>query len=713
MAAAHMDSVIRHLRRTVLRQDDAGRSDAELLASFISQTDDTAFAALARRHGPMVFGVCRRVIGNHHDAEDAFQATFLILARKASTVRPRERVANWLHGVALRTALRAKSMTAKRQSRERHVTEMPEPEALQQDQLHDLKYLLDQELNGLPENYRLPILLCDLEGRTIKEAARQLGWPQGTVAGRLARGRKHLAKRLASRGVVLSAGLLAAVVSDNVASAGVPNLLMSSTVKAATLIAAGQVILTGAVPAKVAILMEGVLTSMFMTKLKAASLCLLLVATLSGTAGLIYQSPAAEPSTAKPSKVNTPPTPTAFDFAFPIAQQIQPDTDKKQQNAKAGAKPNAPRTDLELFQGIWTVVSIEQEGKPRELEKTVFMVDGKRACLQTSEVEMQGGLYLDVTSKPRSYDFVMSGKTVEGIYSFEGDTLCLCFSPATDAKRPLGFFTEKGSSHYLFKLKRVYEPEFPFRLPDGTKAFPTLVDRVIKTDPLSRSQPLDKDDNEYRPTKPPKDEPKNKGLAEFYERTGHPKTAEFYHQKSAKQENKPSEGNQTIVPPAKATEERQYVLTSKMLEVGDGQPKEILGLPKVTAPEGQLAQIHIIDVPQNLLAKVIEDEKIKIGAFLDMRVKRLQGTKVRLILSLQKNEMENSSVDEIRVVGTSLQSIHDVELHKPVKLVFEKDANGKARRWIEITVDEQTATDEQPVPPPSNDMPPSPAATNR
>src|SRR5579864_6022180 len=134
MAAAHMDSVIRHLRRTVLRQDDAGRSDAELLASFISQTDDTAFEALVRRHGPMVFGVCRRVVGNHHDAEDAFQATFLVLARKASSVRPRERVANWLHGVACRTAMKAKTTTAKRRVRETNVTAMPEPEAPPQDQ---------------------------------------------------------------------------------------------------------------------------------------------------------------------------------------------------------------------------------------------------------------------------------------------------------------------------------------------------------------------------------------------------------------------------------------------------------------------------------------------------------------------------------------------------------------------------------------------------
>src|SRR5260370_27940727 len=128
MGTAQIDAVIRHLRRAVLRQDAAGRTDGQLLASFIEQKDEAAFEALVQRHGPMVFGVCRRVVGNHHDAEDAFQATFLVLARKASSVRPRERVANWLHGVALRTAMKAKTMTAKRRAGEANVAEVPRAE---------------------------------------------------------------------------------------------------------------------------------------------------------------------------------------------------------------------------------------------------------------------------------------------------------------------------------------------------------------------------------------------------------------------------------------------------------------------------------------------------------------------------------------------------------------------------------------------------------
>src|SRR5271154_3940982 len=159
MPTSRMDTVIRHLLRAASGHDAAARTDGQLLGSFIDQKDEAAFDALIQRHGPMVFGVCRRVVGDHHDAEDAFQATFLVLARKASSVRPRMGVANWLHGVALRTAMKAKAMTAKRRRREKQVTEMPEAEAAPLGEWRDWQPLLDQELHGLPEKYRLPILL--------------------------------------------------------------------------------------------------------------------------------------------------------------------------------------------------------------------------------------------------------------------------------------------------------------------------------------------------------------------------------------------------------------------------------------------------------------------------------------------------------------------------------------------------------------------------
>src|SRR5262249_47581917 len=173
MATSHTSKVIQHLRRAALLRDGAGMTDGQLLECFLTQRDDAAFAALVRRHGPMVWGVCRRVLRNYHDAEDAFQATFLVLVRKAATVEPKEMGANWLYGVAYQTALKARSVAARRKERERQVREMPEPAVEEQEVWHDLQPLLDQELSRLPDKYRVPIVLCDLEGKTRKEAAQQ------------------------------------------------------------------------------------------------------------------------------------------------------------------------------------------------------------------------------------------------------------------------------------------------------------------------------------------------------------------------------------------------------------------------------------------------------------------------------------------------------------------------------------------------------------
>jgi RNA polymerase sigma factor (sigma-70 family) len=275
MATQPMSTIIEQLRRATLLQ--AGISDGQLLDSFIARKDEAAFATLVRRHGPMVLGVCLRILRNHHDSEDAFQATFLVLARKASSINPRPRLAAWLHGVACRTALKARAMRAKRQVRERQVAQMPDPEAPQSEHWHDLQPLLDQELSRLPEIYRLPILLCDLEGKTIRETIQQLGWPQGTVAGRLARGRKLLAKRLMQRGAILSSGLLPGVLCGNSALASVPPLLANATVRAAVAMAAGQTAATGVVLAELAALTEGVLKAMFIAKVKGVVAVLLVL----------------------------------------------------------------------------------------------------------------------------------------------------------------------------------------------------------------------------------------------------------------------------------------------------------------------------------------------------------------------------------------------------------------------------------------------------
>src|SRR5262249_14657395 len=208
MVTGQMSGVIQHLRRAVLLREGAGLTDGQVLTDYLSRRDAAALAALVRRHGPMVWGVCRRVLGNYHDAEDAFQATFLVLVRKAASVAPREKVANWLYGVAHQTALKPRATAARRKGRERQVTVMPEPAVTEQDLWRDLRPLLDEELSRLPDKYRCVLVLCDLEGKTRKEAARQLNVPEGSVAGWLARARVMLAKRLAQRGIALSGGAL-------------------------------------------------------------------------------------------------------------------------------------------------------------------------------------------------------------------------------------------------------------------------------------------------------------------------------------------------------------------------------------------------------------------------------------------------------------------------------------------------------------------------
>jgi RNA polymerase sigma factor (sigma-70 family) len=282
MPAGQLSQVLRHLRRAA-RPDD-GATDAELLERFVRRREEAAFEALVRRHGPLVLGVCRRVLRNEADAEDAFQATFLVLARKAASLRQRGLVGNWLYGVAHNTALKARAMNQKRRAKETQGAAART--AAPDDTWQELQDVLDEELSRLPEKYRVPIVLCDLEGKAIKEAARLLGVPQGTAASRLARGRAVLAQRLVRHGITLSGGALAALVARHAPAAGLSRPLVAVTVRA----------VGGApVPGAVAALADGVVKGMLLKKLQAlataAALAALVMAGAVGTAAL----PAAPP----------------------------------------------------------------------------------------------------------------------------------------------------------------------------------------------------------------------------------------------------------------------------------------------------------------------------------------------------------------------------------------------------------------------------------
>jgi RNA polymerase sigma factor (sigma-70 family) len=270
-------------------------SDGQLLRSFLHQNDEAAFEALVGRHGPMVRGVCRRLLRNCHDADDAFQAAFLVLIRKAPTLAAREVIGDWLHGVAYRTALKARTAAARRRMKEKQalrseaiVVEYDRPEWMS---------LLDQEIARLPAKYRLPIVLCDLEGRTRKEAAQQLGWPDGTLSGRLSRARALLARRLNRRGVTLSVGALVAGLSSE-ATARVPFSLLSSTCKAAMEFASKST--AGSVPAHVVVLTEGVVKAMFLSKLKKIAAVLMAALVVTAGAGVWRYAALAGPDEQRP-----------------------------------------------------------------------------------------------------------------------------------------------------------------------------------------------------------------------------------------------------------------------------------------------------------------------------------------------------------------------------------------------------------------------------
>ncbi|HLN32722.1 MAG TPA: sigma-70 family RNA polymerase sigma factor [Gemmataceae bacterium] len=270
MANRQLHGLLGHIRQFAGVPAAAELTDRELLERFVAQRDETAFATLVGRHGSLVLGVCRRVLRNIADAEDAFQATFLVLARKAGVVRWGDSVGNWLYQVAYRIAANARTEGARRQARERQAARLGKTAAAPDVELQDLCAVLDEELRRLPAKYRAPLLLCYLEGLSRGEAARQLGWSLGALKGRLERGRQFLGKRLARRGVSLSAVFLAAGLSREAVSAAVPASLATSTLKAAVNFAAGSGPTSAGLSVEASKLAQQLVKSMLATKLKMA-----------------------------------------------------------------------------------------------------------------------------------------------------------------------------------------------------------------------------------------------------------------------------------------------------------------------------------------------------------------------------------------------------------------------------------------------------------
>ena len=238
MSVNQARSVFRHLGKLVQVRREAAAPDQELLTSYIANRDEAAFAALADRHGSMVLGICRRLLGSAQDAEDACQAVFLVLARKAASIRKRQSLASWLYGTAMRIAQKARS----RQRKALIATPQPQESIESQLSLREALSILDEELYRLPAGQQAALIQCYLEGRTQDEAARQLGWSQGKLRGQLERGRERLRARLIRRGVSLPAALLLTALTQTAASAAISTACLATITKAAALLMEKQAV---------------------------------------------------------------------------------------------------------------------------------------------------------------------------------------------------------------------------------------------------------------------------------------------------------------------------------------------------------------------------------------------------------------------------------------------------------------------------------------
>jgi RNA polymerase sigma factor (sigma-70 family) len=290
MATTPGGILLRHIRKLLVGPGARGLPDQQLLERFIDRHDEVAFEALVERHGALVLGVCRRVLGHEQDAEDAFQATFLVLAQKAGSIGKLGSVSSWLYGVANRIAAKARMNAAERRRHEKKAAVLPiaeHPEDVTRLELHSV---LDEELQRLPEKYRVPLVLCYLEGKTQDEAARELDWTAGSVKGRLERGRDALRTRLSRRGVTLSAGLLTTMLARK---ATVPAALLDTTVRTATLMVAGQAA-SAMISVQVARLAAGATRAMLMTKVKMGAALFLVASMAAAGTGMLAHGPPAE-----------------------------------------------------------------------------------------------------------------------------------------------------------------------------------------------------------------------------------------------------------------------------------------------------------------------------------------------------------------------------------------------------------------------------------
>lgn len=377
-----MSDVLYHLRRAALVHDGS-LTDGQLLERFVTRREEAAFNALVRRHAALVWGVCRRVLGRDHDAEDAFQATFLVLVRKGATVWRREQIGPWLYGVAYRTALKARTLAARRRVKEAH---MLRPVTQPEESWNDLRPLIDGELNRLPEKYRAALVLCDLEGKSRKEAARTLGWREGTLSGRLARARALLAQRLSRRGVTLSAAALVLFLGEHATAAEVPTSLVQRTVRTGLLLAAGKS-LASILSSQTVLITEGVIQAMWWSKVRTVIAVLLGMAVLgTGVAVFAQQTPgseAAEPVAVAPAAKAEVAEAAADDVSVQSMPPVIIKTVPQAGDTAVDAATKEIRVTFskKMMDQSWSWSQISEETFPKVAGKIRYEEDGKTCVL--------------------------------------------------------------------------------------------------------------------------------------------------------------------------------------------------------------------------------------------------------------------------------------------------------------------------------------------
>ena len=440
MAAETLGEVLRRIGRNVGLQGVLALTDAQLLERFAAGRDEPAFAALMVRHGPMVLCLCRQMLRDAQEAEDAFQAAFLVLARKAGAIRRRPLLSAWLYGVAYKVAARLRGRLWRRHAREKPA-DLDAVYAADQSEPSDLAPVVQAEVQRLPDKYRDPVVLCYLEGRTHEEAARLLDWPLGTVKGRLARARDLLRSRLMRRGLAPSEGACTAALA--VRPATPPTAVVDATVRAAPLVAAGDPTGGGLASARAVLLSQGVVRTMMLTNWKIAAALGLTALLLAGTGGYVYQTARGEPGAG--------PTPAA-------------------RGADKPAGADKAKDDKDAIQGTWQVTGVEMGGKEAPDNDETKRMKSAKWVISADKITITGpgqeehnvSFKLDPMKKPKEIDVTPldgpeneKGKTSPAIYALEGDVLKIAISPPNDPTRPTELATKEGGATMLLTLKRV------------------------------------------------------------------------------------------------------------------------------------------------------------------------------------------------------------------------------------------------------------------